>query len=211
MFSWINDLIDRLPGFLQGPFRAVAGFFIAPWRMLDRFFRFARIACMFLYRAANGFRIALTNWMVAAANALYDIVFVIIPKRIRVAVETLTRWVNRGLSIVWHSAIDAVKRLTGYALQWIADLRKFIQNVFNWATARVNAILDWINRVATRVVDLVLHPDKLAAWILPALWGPLWRFLESRAEPIGRWLLGRALAATLRNAALVERVIARIF
>lgn len=210
MYSWIYDVIDRFPGFLKGAFRAVAAFFLAPWRLLGKFFHLARVASNYLYDAALRLRNSLTGWATGVGFAIWDIITKIIPGRIRLLGQQLIEWFNKGLNRVWAQAVDAFRRVLRWAEIGLNQVRKFAQDIVGWALARFDVLFNWINRVGARIADLVLHPDKLVEWILPHLWGPLFRFLDSRAEAIGRWFLRRSLGGVLRSANVIERVIARI-
>lgn len=210
MYTWIYNLIDHLPGFLKGVFRAVAAFFLAPWRLLGKFFHLARTASNYLWGATEGLRKAITGWASGVGFAIFDIITKIIPNWIRLLGKQLTTWVNKGLNYVWNNAVIAFRNIQRWMEQGFNLLRDFANRIIGWAEARFNAIFEWINNVANKAVDLVLHPDKLVAWILPHLWGPLFRFLDSRAEVIGRWFLSRSIAGVLRSANVIERVIARL-
>lgn len=210
MFTWIYAIIDRLPSFLRGAFNAVAPFFLIPFRVLIALFRLARGAGLHLWLAGHSLRDGVTALYMAFGSIVWKLRFRIIPRFIEHLRDKLVRWTQamlRGVG-VWASGI--VANLQRWTQAGINAVRAFITAVRDWVAARIVDLFNWIARIGNRVAEIVLDPGKLVAWILPALWGPLWRFIEARAEPIGRWLLARSLGATLRSVGVIERVIARI-
>lgn len=210
MFAWVESLIDRLPGFLKGAFRAVADVLLAPWRLLVSFFaHIVRGAVAFLTGVLH-FVTGLGAFIHELVNGLTRLVTTIIPGWIRTTVDNLKRWAGWAIEHVVGPVRAILHTLEVWAkatVKWLTDrLLGFIK----WATGHISDLLSWLSRVGNRVADLVLHPDKLAAWLVPHLWTPVWRFVVSRAEPIGRWFLRNAARAALAGAHLIEDVIAAI-
>lgn len=210
MYAWIYNLIDRLPGFLKAAFRGVAAYFLAPWRLLIKFFQDVRATGLRLWKFAGQFKDGIVAFAFWTGRALWNITGKIIPRAIQIAVLRLTKWVTAGLARARNEVVFWVNRLARLIEAGLNALRAFVRDILTWASAQISSVFNWITRIGNRVADLVLHPDRLALWLLPALWGPLWRFIESRAEPIGRWLLARSVNGALRSADVIERVIARI-
>lgn len=100
------------------------------------------------------------------------------------ALHTVEHWTVGQLAHLWHWATSETRRLWGV----------------------VTSVWNWIERTARHAVNLVLHPDRLAAWILGSLVLPLARFAIESSAPIIVWAFKRAstlmpaLAHTLEDA-----------
>jgi hypothetical protein len=144
------------------------------------------------------------------AKMLRWAVVVAIPRAIRTAVNyahTLASQLFANAEKLWNRAVAGVESL---ARDLVNTARRWAKSLIDWVYARVTIGLDWINRLGNRIADIVLHPDKLVAWILPALWGPLWRFIEARGVAIGRWVLRKSLVTVVSGAGMIESWLAKI-
>lgn len=113
------------------------------------------------------------------------------------AVDNFIKATARGLTKL---ANDLVNTLRAFVLDWIRNFQRIVNDV--------KAIL---SRVAELVFGLLTHPTRLITWILPFLIGPLARYIDSRRDAIGRWILDRLIGLLLFSAARIESTIARLF
>lgn len=209
------DWVWNLAEWMTGPIRALADWvrsrLRAIWDRLMRVFRLVRTAWGVLGWAILWFLRNLDDWAVEVFRGFLRVIKVWFPRWRRWILERAARLISVAIRTVRDFLRGLISDLSRWARRAIDWLRDRIASVFRWASQRIGELLSWVRRIGNRVADLVLHPGKLAAWLLPALWSPLWRFIAAKAEPIGRWIMRRAVAATLGAAALIETVLVKLF
>jgi hypothetical protein len=190
--------------------RALDGL-VALWHVFTNFLHMMRIVfadlAFWVYHWVKNLEI-FVEW---AAKILRWSIVVAIPRAVRTAVNyahNLASGLFSQAETLWNRAVAGAENL---ARSLVDTARRWAKSLSDWVYARVVIALDWINRLGNRVADIVLHPDKLVAWILPALWGPLWRYVESRGVAIGRWVLRKSLATVVSGAGTIESWLTRIF
>jgi hypothetical protein len=115
-------------------------------------------------------------------------------------IDTLTALVWRLYNFLLKGIDTAVNKLRVWALDWINNLRRRLDDA--WA---------FLTRIGALVLNFLTDPIRLVTWILPVLVGPLFRFIDSRREAIARWLLDQMLRTILAQAPRIEALITRIF
>jgi phage-related protein len=145
-----------------------------------------------------------------ARIAVWRIVWRIIPNNIKAAISSLSALVGGWVNDVRNFASGIVSDVRNWAQTWINTVRNDINRARDWIWGYVSPVLDWLSAVGNRVADIVLHPDKLAAWVVPALLSPVLAYAESQGTAIGRWLLAKSAPAIARAAPMIESVIAKI-
>ena len=211
------DIFGDVGGWLSGRFHNLRDAVSAIWKSIKRVISWASS----IFRHVGG-----------AWQALHDAYHVVISGLERLAEGTYgtLRWLIRteipriargtiGKAI--HAAINELKRLIHaarrlaesvlrFAKKEINKVRHALSSAVRWARKKINTILHWINKVGKRLAELVLHPKKLVAWILPSLVTPLlkWIFqhIGALATTIFRWLLSHLG----RFAVEIERAVAKI-
>ena len=182
----------------------------AVWGVFTKFLHIMRIAFAGMLYGVQRFVSNVENVVAWIARKLRYVFVVLIPKTVRYVLTEGARLaaiaIDKARSLLYTMISSAYR----FALDARNALAALINRVRDWLWERVGPLITWVARIGNRVADIVLHPDRLAAWLLPALWGPLWRYLQAQAVPIGQWLLRRSIAAALRSASLVETVLAKI-
>ncbi|SRR6266508_6325146 len=210
MLDWIRRRLGGIANVIGDVIDAVRELLSNVWSVLTRVFNLWRDAWGRIYREISGWATAFGNWASEVYWAMWRIVQKLIPSWARRIIDQVTRWASRVIAKVENALRAFISNVQKWAVRELNKLGALLSGLRDWATRQINSLLNWVSKIGNRVADLVLHPDRLVAWILPALWGPLWRFLNSKAEVIGRWILGRVIVAVLQTAVTAERIIARI-
>lgn len=180
------------------------------WNTIVGFWHVLRTVFADLGHTVSGWLHFLLNFIEWTAKTLWHAATVAIPNAARWALREAVSWSGAAVSRI-HALLSAALRVVrDWAARELAGLLVLLRNGLQWVQDLFGPVLNWISRYGNRVVDLVLHPDRLAAWIVPALWGPLWRYLQARAPTIGSWFLRRSIASVGPLAGMIESVLAKI-
>ena len=71
-------------------------------------------------------------------------------------------------------------------------------------------MFNWVERIGKRAADLVLHPERLAAWLGGHVVAPLIKWLVSNSAGLIVWLFRRALQLTPTLAHTVEEALEKL-
>lgn len=143
-------------------------------------------------------------------TVLWWLATVYIPALTRTAYTSAITWTRRELTTLLARVGAQLMALRTLISAARAALSVALDKVRRWALTEIATVWRTVLAVRDIVYALLRDPRRLVTWILPVLWGPLWRYIESRSVSIGRWVLRRAVAAALGMAHLVEEVIARV-
>lgn len=210
MYRWAQVLINWLPSWIAAPFRAVVWILQVPWRVL----------VAVTWHIYSAYKAWWSGWWWLTHEVLdtfsetwrgfANLTGKWIPTKIRNAVNALfkilTTWVTKG----WNILLKFVDSVMRWAAEQIGRLRRFITDVWDWASDRVNRLIEWVRKFGDRVVDLVLHPDKLVDWIMAYVWAQWWRLFTMWAPRVMGFIVSRGIATALRMAGFLEGVIARL-
>ncbi len=210
MINWIRRKLGQGWRAVGDAIDAVRDVVVTMWHLLGGVFDLIRRAWAKL--APQLF------WFADAVGDLAHVLYVtvrafilrIIPKLIHVAVTAVRKWASAAINAARDLARGLFRILRDWAQRAINAVRAFLLDVWDWTRRHVLDLLDRARRIWDKVADLVLHPDKLWAWLFPHVVTPLLRFLVSRSVPIGGWLLRASVRAALGAASLIESVIVKI-
>lgn len=121
-----------------------------------------------------------THWAAAAIHT--------VRKWLEGLVHQLGHWALSELTRLWHTLTNDAKRI--------------------WHT--LTSVWNWIERTARHAVNLVLHPEALARWILASLVLPLLRFLIEHSAPVLAWLFRSFRSEAVAFARTLEDVLAKV-
>jgi hypothetical protein len=133
--------------------------------------------------------------------------------------------IPEGLSWVFNKAV-------GWAKRAVHDARRFLEGALHqlasWAAGELHKLTHWVTSEAARIwrtltsvwnfiehtakraIDLVLHPDKLAAWVAGAIVLPVLKWLISSSAGVIVWLARRAISLMPELAHTLEDALAKL-
>ena len=210
MIDWLKNNIGDFIHKVESLGRAVLSGFLGVWNVFAGLMHVLRMVFGDLSAIVLTFIDELTDSIRSLVENAKWVVTVLVPRTIRYLLDQAQKLANAVGSAVMGYAHRLADYVMGKLTEATRALTSFIDNVKSWLWGWISPVVDWVRRYANRAVDIVLHPNKLAEWLLPALWGPLWRYLQSKDVPIGRWILGRSISAVLSGAGMIESVIAKL-
>jgi hypothetical protein len=207
-----------------GVLEAVGGLISSGWNTLKGAGEVVWTAVKSVYNFAAGiFSLvgAAWDWMVngvgwlgdnligAAARILHTLEWVtlhMIPRAVAWAIGKAVRWAEHAVKTLEHYLLGALRAAEHWLLGALHTLEHWAKGAINQLWHPVRDLWNWFTKLARHAVDLVLHPDRLAAWLVGALVLPLLKWLLARSAPIIVWLVKGAagllptLARTLEDA-----------
>lgn len=131
----------------------------------------------------------------------------IVPKGIKHAIAEAVGWAERNVKSV-------IKRIDNAA----STLRSLISRTVNTAKAALGKLIkaaktvadkgwNWVSNRGNKIWDIVMHPAKMVAWILPSLVTPLLRFLRDHLEAVSAQVLRYFFSNPAKYALQLEKVI----
>lgn len=211
MINWLKGRISSAVRRLEDLANGVIDGFNAVWNVFATLMHILRIVFGDLSNNAIQFLKTLLNFGEWVAVTLKNIVVKTIPNAVDYVIRVLQHWTTIAIAVARNALQYAINTLQSWVSRAISTVTDLITKVRDWLWGYVKPVVNWLINTGNRVADIVLHPDKLAAWVVPALWGPLWRYVQAQAVPIGRWVLARSVGAVLGSAGLIESVIVKIF
>jgi len=210
VIGWIRRKLGQGWSAITSAIDAVRDVVVTIWVLLGRVFALIRRGWEKLGPALWWFADAVGDLAEQVYKVTRGLLLHIIPHAIRVAINALRKWAARAIGLARDLARGLFRTLRDWASRAINAVKGFLNDVWDWTRKHVNDLLDRARRIWDKVADLVLHPEKLWAWLFPHAVRPLLRFLVSVGAKLGRWLLESSVSAALRAASLIESIIVKI-
>lgn len=210
MINWIRRKLGQGAHAIGQALDWVRDVFVTIWTLLGRVFSLIRRGWEKLGPALWWFADAVGDAFRIMYIATHGIIAVIIPHLIRLAINALHKVLNLAIGAVRRLAVGLFRTLRDWASRAINAVRSFLNDVWDWTRRRVNDLLDRARRIWDKVADLVLHPERLWAWLFPHVVRPLLAFLRASGVALGRWLLESSVRAALVSAHFIESIIVKL-
>jgi|SRR5215813_10369507 len=210
MINWIRRKLGQGYSAIRDALDAVTSVVVTVWHLLDRVFDLIRRGWQKLAPALYWFADAVADLSHVGYLVLRGLIRVIIPRLIHLAVTLVRKWASAAINLVRNLARGLFRTLRDWAERAINTVKHFLDGVWDWTRRHVNDLLDRARRIWDKVADLVLHPDRLWAWLFPHVVRPLLAFLRASGVALGRWLLESSVRAALASASFVESVIVKL-
>lgn len=163
-----------------------------------------------MIRGADAIGADLIGWADQAYHTVRWLAVQALPAAARWALNKAVGWAKAAVLGAEHLAHAALVKAERWTVGLVGDLRR-------WATGKVRSIertlsgiYRWIVGAARKAVDLVLHPERLVAWILPVLVLPLVKWLVRSSAPIVIFLAKSAATVMPELAHTIEDALAKI-
>lgn len=210
----METLIRNLIEFAIGPVRNFVNAFrnsvLRLWHILVDFFGGSRVAWVWLRQWYNNWTIAHWFGLLSVYDWARNLMFVRIPRLLDILTRDLTGWASRLINDVGNLA----RGLFRQAIDWATRAANFVHGLLDdfsrWAVGWISRLVGDVGRLLRRIFDDWATPERLAAWIVGAMFRALWGFFLSNVErvSVSLWpLRARIIMSTL---GLVERILARV-
>jgi hypothetical protein len=210
MINWIRRKLGQGYNAIRDALDAVTSVIATVWHLLDRVFQLIRRGWQKLAPALYWFADAVADLSHVGYLVLRTLIRTVVPKLIGVAIKLVRTWAARAIGLVRDLARGLFRTLRDWAERAINAVRALLGDVWDWTRKHVLDLLDRARRIWDKVADLVLHPERLWAWLFPHMIRPLLAFLRGASLALGRWLLETSVVAALRTAGFIESIIVKL-
>lgn len=208
--TWIYGLINALPGFLSGPARAIADRIFGIFDDGIEFAKWLKSGFDYLRVKGSWALFYIRNFAVETLTTVRWLVTIRIPGLINTAASQVRTWATS----VINSAINGVKSLISTLRKWaekaINAANAAIVKARDWLLAKINAITSRLSATVDKWYDRLTNPAKMAEWLIAALMGPLFRYLNANRDRIARWFVNKSPAFTEWLARELDAILRRI-
>jgi phage-related protein len=193
-------LLEAIGGLFSSPVKLVEDLAHKAWSGIKSVFIFASSVFDLVGGAwdwmVNGIGWVGNNLIGFAARVLHLLEYAILhllPDGLKWVYGQAVGWARKAIAVVERALQTALKA----AVHWLTGV---IRSVENWAKGAVKhvwqtltGVFNWVERVGKQVGDLVLHPERLAAWLGGHVIEPLVKWMVSNSAGLIVWLFKRAL------------------
>lgn len=211
------SILDTIGGFFSGAVNGVIDLAKKAWNALHTVWNFlVRVggiltgAWDWMVNGVTWLTSQVSNWAAAVYSNIWHILTNVIPGAAEWAVRKALSIAGAALAKVANWAKGAVAN----AVKWVkGELGKLAATAKSWVNAVIRYVtspIRWIYNVAKHAVDLVLHPEALAKYLVKHLVVPLILFMLRSGGPVIAWFIKSFMAQGSELAHLLEDVIARV-
>lgn len=208
--AWIYGLIDALPGILSGPARAIADRIFSIFDDGIEFARWLKSGFDYLRVKGSWALFYIRNFAIETLTTIQWLVITRIPQLISIAASQLRTWATS----VINGAINGVKSLVSTLRKWtekaINAVNAAITKARDWLLGKINAITSRLSVTVDKWYDRMTNPTKMAEWLIAALMGPLFRYLNANKDKIAGWFINKSPAFTAWLARELDAILRRI-
>lgn len=188
-----GSLLNDLGGIILGGAKKLGDLVTAAWHAVRTLFSVLKSVFVHVTDAWHDFWRAIGHlagtaaaWAEHSAAAIAHIIVTLIPRAVHWAVAQAVHLAGVALAKVEHalrSLVNTVQRALAQLVHqvwvrltgWIRSIERTV--TWTW---------HWMMNGALKAVDLVLHPERLAAWVIPHLARPLLRFIRANLATLAR-------------------------
>lgn len=208
--KWIYGFLDALPGFLTKPLRWVADRIFGVLDDGVTFAKWIKGGVSYWQTRAMTWLLTLVTLAGEVVSTARWIVTILIPQRVAAAINAVKAWVSPLVQRALNTAKALVNDLAKWAASAINAVKSLAGQVRDFLLGKINAILDRLHRTIDVWADRLTHPDKMAAWLVGALMGPLWRYVYANRSRIMSWFLRSSPAAVQWLARELDAILGRL-
>lgn len=212
------SIFSDIAGTLSGTFKHLKDLAGAVWRAIKRLttyvtaiFQHVGGAWWDLHRAFD----TLTSGLEHLANGTYGLgkwlIHTLVPKWAQHAISTAINYAVTNVKALANSALKFAKGVKTWASNAIKTVEKTLTKALNAVRTLANDAKHWISHAGKDLFNLVMHPERLVAWIVPSLVTPLMRWILAHLESISAAVLRSFFANIGKFAKDIESAFARIF
>lgn len=210
IFSDAVNFVAGIPGDIKDAVSKIKHAITAVWFFLIHIGGLITGAWDWMVNGVAWFSGQVSNWAAAVYSTAWHTLTNVIPGAAAWAVRKAL-----GLAGVALAKVEGwLKGLIHNAIRWAkGELHKLAATAKGWVNSVirfVTAPIRWIYHVAKGAVELVLHPEALAKWLVGHLVVPLVLWVMRSGSPVLSWFIKRFIASGGELAALLEDVITKV-
>ena len=210
MESWLAGLVSTVPSPLRPVARIIIGAVLAVYKWAYGLGKRARSAWNPLSVAAGLLKIGLGALGGEVYSTLRWLTLVKVPALARWARDTAVRLIVPLLTTLGNALRALVGDLRRWAESAISRVLSTLSNLARWAGDRVSEIKADIKRLLAMVFGTWSTPERLATWLVGAMWSALWRYVIGQRDrfALAAWQMRQTI--TLKTLSEIERILGRL-
>lgn len=212
MWKWLGTVFGWALTAVGGPDISVLHDVVhGVWGWISRVFGHVGKAWHNMFNAGGWIHLALAHFGLESLAAVWDIIFIRIPRVVSWAWNHLQRlWVfaTRIADNLKRAIIDLILRIAvavHNAIRWVRD------HVWVPLKALIDTALKWIRTAGELVFYYITHPDKLAALIFDSLIALLEREAWNIGDKLGKFFLALIVHNLRHFVNLLEDILMAVF
>lgn len=157
-------------------------------------------------------------WLSSAANHAWQtahsirwLMLVIIPAIAAEAAEAARRYAADLVNVARTIAAVGLAQLQAWAAARLTDALRAISALQTWATGQLAALVVDLRRIKDHVFGPLASPDRLAAWLVGAMFNALLAFAWARAATLAEIAWRHRKTVPSRTVDLIDDIADRIF
>ena len=205
--NWISGAADSVKHLAEGAWKTVKSLF----HFVTGVFSHVGDAWRAIYHALDAVGGSVGNVLTDVYKSLRQVILHTVPDAVNWAVRKAVAYAKKGVLLAERIAATALRKTGHFLHGLINSVASEARHLFRIVSHAVNDVAHWVGKYGNRVVNLVLHPSRLVAWILPHLLLPLLRFMIDQAKPVVRFFMRVAFKEIGTLASEIESVFVDIF
>ena len=210
-------VLKAVGGFFSGAASAIAGGATAVYNAIKLVWHFAAEVFSLVGGAwdwmVNGVGWIGDNLIGFAARVLHGLEWLllhVIPEGLKWLFAKAVRFTRVAVATVEHALSVALGAAVRWARGALNTLEHWARAAVRWLTRIAGEAWSFVENVGKRIAALVLHPERLVAWILGALVLPLLRFFIEASAPLLVWLFRAFVRESAAFAHTLEDVLSKV-
>lgn len=210
MREWIYALANVLPWPVNKGARWLADRIFGVFSDGVKFARWLKGGFHSLWASGKNFLLAKREWLLETVVTFQWLVLQRIPKIARDTLNGAIKWATARIDWLHSLLRGTIDTLERWAKNAINALKSALSAFQNWATGLINALRSNVTRLLDRVFGILGTPQRMAEWLIGALWTVFLRFLFQNRERIASWFIRGSGSFTVWLARELERILVRM-
>jgi len=211
MFKKIVSFITSVPSKLEDVVDKLVHFFTSIWALLVSTAHVLTEAWTWMVHGIEWLGKNIEGWAAWVYNGFSHILFTVIPNAIGYALREAIAWAKGAVHELEVWAKAAVKAVYRWAQAGLDRLEALARGLYRTLLGWVKGPIEWILHVGRHAVELLLHPQALAEYIVAGLIVPLIRWLLRSSVPVLSWLFHTFTAREGEALSLLEDFLSKAF
>lgn len=185
MEDWIKSLIKSATSSLSSAIHSVTSRLSSVWGVVTGFFGSVQKSWVRYRNAAYQWIVMQERHALAVYTTLRWIITTLVPYLVSRAVTALHTWASALVSDAKRIAASALAQLSTWAHDALNVLTSTLNAVKSWALGQIQSLISRAERLEKQVFGVLSTPERLAAWIVAAMFSALLAYAVNNAERLG--------------------------
>lgn len=146
----------------------------------------------------------------AVLTTLKWIATTLVPRLITIAVTQIRTWTSALITAAKAELTKLVTDLRTWATKEIASLLAGLAALRTWALNQFAPLINLVNKIAASVFGVLSTPERIANWIVAAMFTALMKYIEANLEAIADYIWARRVFIWQKSTAVLEDILTRL-